>query len=257
MNIEDALPLLVFLVVSFLAFYFVETVIMLTLNYCIRKHWKFVVDRLLRMVVKHRSMMRIASFGVIALIIILLFLFTSLADLLVAGTQTGVMRFLALILITAMVMIYYIGSQSMSEVVIARRIHLFVFVILSLFSFTGIMTVARDGYTVYEDAINAAFVKPIVLNIEGKYEERLENRLVEIFREDVKNGECEYYDYANSTGSGITQFVFIKNDPLLAEESPEVRAKGEPLAGLNCIHQTKFLLTPNGKWYEVLEQSFE
>lgn len=254
-SIEHALPLFVFLIIAFLAFYFVETIILLALNLYIRKCWKFVVDRLLRTVVRHRNMMRIAAFAVISLITVLLFIYSPLADLLVAGT--GVLRFLALILVTTMLMIYYIGSQSLKEVVIAKRIHLFIFIILSLFAFTGIMSAAQNGYTIYEEAINSAFVKPIVSDIENKYEKRMEDRLLTIFRNDIMNDECEYYDYAKSTEAGLTQFVFIKEDPTLAEANPKIRLKGEPLEGKNCIHQTKFLLTPEGKWYEVLEQFFD
>ena len=228
---------------------------LLVLNHYIHKYWKFVVDSLLRLVVRRRNMMRIGSFGSVALIVILLFIYTPLADLLVTGTDTGVLRFLALMLIVTMLIIYYIGSQSLRKVVIAKRIHLFVFSILSLFAFTGIMSLAQSGYAVYEEAINKAFVAPIVSDIEGKYEAALEDRLLEIFREQVNDGACQYYDYAQKTGGGITHFVYIESDPSLAEANPEVRAKGEPLAGQNCIHETKFLLTPDGKWYEVLEQN--
>jgi hypothetical protein len=52
-SFEHALPLLIFLVVSFLAFYFVETVILLALNFLIRRYWKFVVDSLLHTIVRH------------------------------------------------------------------------------------------------------------------------------------------------------------------------------------------------------------
>lgn len=253
--LQNAIPLLIFLVISFLAFYFVETVILFALNYYIRKHWAIVVDILLRAVVRHRNMMRIAFFAVISLVVILLFVFTSLADILMSGA--GILRLLALILITTMLMIYYVGSQSLKNVIIAKRIHLFVFIILSLFTFTGIMAKAQDGYTIYEDAINKAFVEPIVENIEEQYEQQIEERLFEIFRDKIRNDECEYYDYAKSTGSGFTQFIFIKQDPSLADEDPDIISKGEPLRGKNCVHETKFILTPEGKWYEVLEQRFD
>jgi len=254
-SFQDAIPLLVFLIVSFLAFYFIETVILFVLNWFLRKHWKVVVDSLLRTIVHHRILMRTAALGSIALIIILLFIFTPLADLLVDGT--GVLRFLALILVTTMLIIYYIGSRSLSKVVIERRIHLYIFIILSLLSFMGIMSAAHGGYTVYEDAINRAFVKPIVENIEEEYEKRLEDRLLAVFQDQVKKGECEYYDYATKTGTGLTQFVFVKQDSGLADEDPEIIPKGEPLRGKNCVHETKFILTPEGKWYQVLEQDFE
>jgi len=250
-----ALPLLVFFVVCFLTFYFVETVLLLALNFYVHKYAKFVVDKLLWAVAGHRTMMRIAVLGVISLVVVFLFCFTPLADLLVAGT--GVLRFLALILITTMLIIYYIGSQSLSEIVIVKRIHLFIYVILSLFAFTGIMSVARDWYTVYQEVINQAFVTPIVESIEESYDQKLEDRLLDVFRGKVKKGECEYYDYATKNGSGITQFVFVKKDQFLADKDPLIRPKGEPPAGKNCVLQTKFLLTPEGKWYQVIEQDFE
>lgn len=255
-SLQDALPLFVFLVVSFLAFYFVETIILLGLNHFIRRRWKFVIDTLLRVVAHHRNMLRIASFGVISLIIVLLFIFTSLADLLVAGVGPSILRFLALILVVTMLLIYYIGSKNLNEVIIAKRIHLFIFIILSLFAFTGIMSAARDGYEIYEEAINQAFVRPIVTDIEEQYEKRMVDRLLDIFREEVKEGGCEYYDYANEKGADITQFMLIREDKTLAEENPEIRAKGAALAGKKCVHKTQFLLTPDGKWYEVVEQGF-
>jgi len=254
-SIEHALPLLIFLVVSFLAFYFVETIILFILNFMIHRHWKFVVDKLLRTIVRHRIIMRTLSLGSIAVIIFLIFRFTSLADLLVDGSEA--LRLLGLILLITMIVIYLIGSRSLTKVVIERRIHLYVFTILSLLSFVGIMTAAQSGYSAYEGTINKAFVKPIVENIEEQYEQRVEDRLMEIFAEQVKNGECEYYDYAKAEGGGLTHFVFIKKDPTLAEHKPEFRMKGEPLAGKRCVHETTFLLTPEGKWYEVLEQKFE
>jgi len=256
-EIEQALPLFVFIVVSFLAFYFIETILLLALNFYIKKYWKFVVDTLLRTIVRHRTMVRIVVFATLSTIIILLFLFTPLADSLVAGAATGVFRFLAIILVTTMLMIYYIGSKSMKDVVIAKRIHLFVFSVFSLLAFTGIMSAAQGSYEVYEDIVNQVVVEPIVDEIEGDYEKRLEDRLLDIFHEKIKNEECEYYDYAELSGSGITHFVFMKDDPALAEKDPEIRVKGTPLAGKQCVHETKFLLTPDGKWYEVLVQRFK
>ncbi|MBN2306420.1 hypothetical protein JXD20_00365 [Candidatus Peregrinibacteria bacterium] len=254
-SLQHALPLLIFLVVSFLAFYFVETIILFILNFLIHRHWKFVVDKLLRTIVRHRVLMRTLSLGSIAVIIILLFRYSALADLLVAGTEA--LRLLALILLVTMVIIYLIGSRSLTKVVIERRIHLYIFTILSLLSFAGIMTMAQSGYAAYEEAVKKTLMEPIVENIEAEYEKRIENQLIEIFTQQVKEGGCAYYDYADSTGVGLTHFVLVKEDPSLAKENPEIRVSGQPLAGNRCVHETTFLLTPEGKWYEVLMQEFK
>lgn len=249
------LPLLVFFVITFLAFYFIETVLLLALNFFVRKYAEFVVDKLLWAIDTHRSLMRIVAFGVISLIIVLLFCSTPLADLLVAGT--GVFRLLGFILIATMLVIYYIGSRSLSEIIIVKRIHLFIYIILSLFAFTGIMSAARDGYPIYQEAINQVLLGPIVENIESKYNEKLEDRLVNVLHRKVMRGECDYYDYATKEDGGLTQFIFIKNDPALAEPKPAERQKDMPPDGKKCVYETEFLLTPEGKWYEVIEQDLE
>ena len=250
-SFEHALPLLIFLVVSFLAFYFVETIILFILNFLIRRYWKFVVDSLLHTIVRHRVLMRALALVSIAAVIFLLFRFTALADLLVGGSQA--LRLLALILLLTMIVIYRIGSRSLTKVVIEKRIHLYVFTLLSLLAFTGIMTAAQGGYAIYEKTINKAFVDPIVGNIEQQYEKRVEDRLLEIFAEQVKAGQCE--DLLAENGSaGVTNLIFIKEDPSLTEKEPVPAAEGVP-AGKVCVHETKFLLTPEGKWYEMIEQS--
>ena len=104
-SFEHALPLIIFLVVSFLAFYFVETIILLILNHTIRRYWKFVVDRLLRTIVRHRFLMRTLSFGSVAVIIFLLVRYTALADILISGG--GVLRLLVLILLFSILIIYF------------------------------------------------------------------------------------------------------------------------------------------------------
>lgn len=252
-SLQNALPLLIFLVVCFLAFYFIETLILFALNWFMRKHWQLVVDKLLRAVVYHRIMVRMAACGSIALIVVLLFIFTPLADLLVAGTSA--LRLLALILAATMAVIYLMSRHTLSDIVIERRIHLYIFIILSLASFTGIMTLARQGYSSYEAAINQAFVSPIVENIEQKYENKLQNGLLDYFHSQIKKGGCPYFDYASKGGTtGVTQFIFLKDDPALATEKTQTRPGNQPLAGRRCEHNTTFLLTPDGKWYEVLEQ---
>lgn len=211
----------------------------------------FVIDKVLYTVVHHRSLVRMAAFGSIALIIILLFLFTPLADLLASGSQ--VFRLLAVVLILSMAVIYWMGSSSLTEVAIERKIHLYVFIIFSLLAFTGVMTIAQKSYAAYQATVDAALVKPIVTTIEQNYEKKVEDSLFTIFRKQVKEGKCEYMDYATKKGSGLTQFVYLKDDPALADKKPSFSSKAGALRGQNCVHQTKFLLTPEGKWYEVIE----
>ena len=249
---EHALPLLIFLVVAFLAFYFIETIILFILNFLIHRYWKFVVDSLLHTIVRHRTLMRMLSFTSVALITFLLVKYTPLADLLAEGSDA--LRLLALILLFTMILIYWIGSRSLTKVVIEKRIHLYVFTILSLLSFTGIMTLAHEGYAVYEEKINEAFLQPIVGNIEKQYAQRIEDRLLDILTEKVKAGECEDFSADEAGGADLTHLMLVRQDPSLAEKDPEKIPEGV-LSGKKCVYETKFLLTPEGKWYEIVEQN--
>ena len=254
-SLENALPLLIILLVSFLSFYFIETVVLFLLNRLIHRHWEVVVDRLIRLIVRRRSLVRILAVGSIALVIAFLIVVTPIVEVLLSDSLT--LRLLTLILLITMGIIYWIGSRSMGSVVIEKRLHLYVFTIISLVIFSAVMVSAQARYAHYETAVNAAFVQPIVENIEEDYEQKTEDRLLRLFRGMVRNDECEYYDFANKQGSGLTQFVFVRDEPVLADENPEIRPKGEPLAGKNCVLETKFLLTPEGRWYQVLEQDFD
>jgi len=119
------------------------------------------------------------------------------------------------------------------------------------------MMVAQKGYAAFEETINQSFLKPIVQGIEQRYEKRLEDRLLNNFRDQVKRGDCPYYDYSTKTGAGLTQFAFVTDDLNLAYPANEGQLQGDALAGKNCVLQTKFLLTPEGRWYQVVEQTVE
>lgn len=253
-SIDNALPLLIIVVVSFLSFYFIETVILFFLNRFIRKHWEIVVDTLMRAIVRRKNMVKITVFSSLALVVTLLVLFTPIVEILIGGEQ--VLRLLAMTLLTTMLAVYWIGSRTIGTVVIEQRIHLYIYIVLSLISFSAIMWIAQTKYTLYEIAINEAFVQPIVENIEEEYEQKLEERMLRIFRSMVNHDDCEYIDYAEMNGEGLTQFIFVRKEPMLAEENPVIRPQGAPLEGKKCVLETNFLLTPEGKWYQVLEQEF-
>lgn len=253
-SFQDALPLLIIIIVSFLSFYFVETVMLFLLNRLIRRHWEVVVDRLLRVIVRHRTLVRILAVGSVALVAALLITITPIAEVLLS--KNNALRILALILLLTVGVIYWISSRNLGTVVIERRLHLYFYTIISMVIFSAVMVAAQGKYALYETAVQEALVQPIVSNIEEEYEQKTEGRLLRLFRGMVRNDECEYFDYATKQGSGITQFVFVRAEPVLAEEDPEIRPSGDPLAGKNCILETKFLLTPEGKWYQVLEQDF-
>lgn len=253
LSFSDSIPLLLFFVVFFMAFSFLQTVIVYIINHFIRKHWEVIVDKLLSKVVHHKTLTRALFIGSLALVFGVLAWFTPIIDVLVGGKSS--VKILGAILGLEMFVVYFIADRTI-KIKIEKRIHLYVYAVLSFLSFTGIMVMAEAGYDVYETSIKSALVAPIVENIEEKYEAQVEERLFTVMRENAKAGKCPYFDYADSevTG-GITQFFFLKDDLALKEEgaSDEVDTR-QPLAGKRCIHETTFILTPQGKWYQVLEQ---
>jgi hypothetical protein len=256
-NPSDYVPLILFLVIFFMAFSFLETVVLFLTNAIIRRNWRVVVDKLLKAIVHHRTLVRVAAVGSLALVFGLITTFTPLLDILAGGSQ--ILQLLGAILVVGMVLVY-LFSKKPDKIVIEKRIHLYIFVLFSIFSYTGIMVVAAEGYAAYEASVKESLVTPVVQSIEKDYESRVEDRLMEVVRDMVKDGECPYYDYADQKDvRGITQFIFMRDDPALrtGDISPrDIRQPGEPLAGKRCVHETVFTLTPEGKWYEVLEQSF-
>ncbi len=251
MSMHDLLPLLIFLVIAFLAFYFLETITLFILDSLLRKYWKFVVDNLLRTAVHHPIMIRMTTFGSIAGLVALLFIFTPLAEIFV--TKNSTLIILSVILLFTILIIYKIGSRNIKKVVFERNIHLYVFIVFSLISFSSIMLLAQRSYGVYEEIINKILVKPIVDNIEKNYEAKVEDRLLENFRSQIKKDNCSYHDYSKNVKRGLIQFIFVRQDLDLAKKNPDIIQEDEILRGKECVHETKFLLTEEGKWYEVLE----
>ncbi len=252
----DIIPLLLLFVIFFMAFSFIETVIMLAIKYYIKKYWVVFVDKLMRGIIFHKNMIRIMAVGSLALLASILILLTPLFDIFVG--DENVIKFLGYILIVEMILIYFFANREVSETVIEKRIHLYAFSFFSIIAFTAIMLMANQSYADYEKSINKSFVYPIIRHIEKDYEQRVEDRLMLVIRDQIKDGECELVDYAtNEAEPGLIQFAYVRDDLPLAEKgyvTGIAAQKGELLNGMLCTHETKFMFTPDGKWYQVLQQ---
>lgn len=254
-NLSESVPLLLFLIIVFMAFSFIETIIIFSIKYYMRTHWVFFVDKLMKQVTFNKTLVRVLAMGSLAVLVVFMVLFTPLFDILVGGDD--IIQLMGLILILEMFIVYLAASREVAEVTIEKRIHLYVFTFFSITAYTAIMMMANRGYANYEKSLNNTFYYPIVHSIERGYEERVEDRLIEIMREDIKEGGCEYMDYATPENDGVVVFSYIKNDKGLVEAGyiqGEPAEPNAPLRGVICTHETKFMITPDGKWFQVLEQ---
>lgn len=254
-NLAETVPLLLFLVIVFMAFSFIETIIILAIKYYLRTHWVFFVDRVMKHVTFHPGVMRIAAAASLAILVGAMVLLTPLFDILVGGDD--VLRLMGLILALEMIIVYLVANREISEVTIEKKIHLYVFIFFSITAYTVIMMMAEQGYKNYENKINSSFIYPIIRSIERGYEDRIEDRLIAIMREDVKSEECTFVDYREPQFEGVVQFAYIKDDVALVEAGyvpGEPAPKTEPLRGIVCTHETKLMITPDGKWFQVMEQ---
>jgi hypothetical protein len=251
----NVIPLLLLFIVFFMAFSFVETVILLAIKHYLREYWVAFVDKFMKSIIFHGRLVRLLAVGSLALLLSLMVLFTPLFDILVGGKDA--IRILGGVLIVEMVVIFLVSNREVAETKIERQIHLYVFTFFSITAYTVIMLMANKSYAGYQETVNQGFVYPIIHSIEANYETRVEDRLIEVMREQIKEGECQEIDYAKiPLEPGLIQFAHVRNDVALAESGyvkGEPVEEGQPLRGEVCTHETKFLLTPDGKWYEVLQ----
>lgn len=257
--IFDVLPLLLLFVIFFMAFSFIETVILLAIKHYLRKYWVLFVDKLMRGVTFHKNLVRIAAVSSLVLLTCFMVLFTPLFDILIGGND--VIQFLGIILLIEMILIYIFSNREAAETTIEKRIHLYTFTLFSIIAYTSIMMMANQSYADFEHSVNRSLVYPVVRTIERNYEQQVEDRLMTVIREKVKDGECAFADYGDLEATpGIVQFAYVRDDLGLVESGyaeGEPIAEGQALRGLLCVHETKFMLTPEGKWYQVLEQTRE
>jgi hypothetical protein len=257
--IFDVLPLLLLFVIFFMAFSFVETVILLAIKYYLRKYWVIFVDNLMRGVTFHRNLMRLLAIGSLALLLAFLVLFTPIFDILVGSDE--VIKILAIALIVEMILIYLFSNREIAETVIEKRIHLYTFTLFSLIAYTSIMMMANQSYADYRQAVNKNLVYPVVQTIERSYEQRMEDRIMNAMHEKIKAGECEPVDYGlREIGPGVIQFAHIRDDLSLLGLGvvDGLPAPEDALPrGTLCVQETHFLFTPDGKWYQVIESEAE
>lgn len=249
---SDFAPQFVFFFSFFVAFSLVELLLIFVLNRLSRKYWEFVIDHIIRVKVHYGRVFEVAAiFGIVALLILVYFrtpFFT------VIQSTTPVLKVFAVLQLLIMVLIYFTTTRKFTHLALERKVHQYMYFVVSLILFVFIIILADDSYTAYRKFINTQFVTPAVENIQTQIDEQKKESLLKKFSGDLAAGKCSSFDYTQQKGPGLTHFVFVAFDPALAEPSAAPLGQGMPsLKGKVCTDGVdSFLITEQGQWYWVI-----
>jgi hypothetical protein len=258
MNTELAnsvIPSAVFFFAFFVAFSILELLIIFILNKLERQHWEFVIDTLIRAKVHHGRAIKIVALLGIFLVLALILLLTPFVDVVRAATQEF-KTFIA-ILLTVMLVIYYTTTRKVTKMALEKRVHGYIYFLISCVVFTFVVIMADQSYNTYKNYMNSQLIEPAAQKISAEIDEQEAEKALSGFREDYLAGRCEAIDYKEEKPTAFTHFVYARTDDDLAVEGAKmVDEKGLPLLkGHRCINgENTVLLTEAGKWYWVITE---
>lgn len=246
---ENLVPLFAFFTAFFIAFSMLELMIIWILNKLEKKYWAFVIDRLIRAKIHYGKAIGLAAAAGMALVIIIILLATPFFDIFNATTPT--IKTFSLILLSVMVLIYFTTTRKMARMALEKRVHGYIYFMISLVLYAFIIIMADQSYNSYKDYMNTTFTEPVVSNVESVLDKKEEERLHQKFRDYYLSGKCEDIDYAESNEGGLLHFVLVAVDADLATTVSTDSAIA--LKGKKCTDgENTFLLTENGGWYWVI-----
>ena len=249
------LPSIAFFVFFYLAFNIVELLVILLLNGLIFKHWVFFVDKVMYAKVYYgKEMERVAGI-VMILIIGSLIKFTALIEIL-RITSSGV-QMMALLMIPAIFIIYFITTKKVPQSNFLKRIHEHLFIYISAVVYITVIILANHHYVSFQSYINKQVAKPIIISGSEIIEASKKKKLLSQFRIMVANEECPRVNFVvRKFGAVVPSFIYIETDTDLSiEEKPIDHSDPDAyLVGRLCSsHDESFLLTDHGQWYWVFE----
>ncbi len=247
-------PNVIFFIAFFLAFSFLELVLIVLLNRFARGHWMFFIDEVIRFQMHHRRALRAFAYG--SLLLVALFIFYSSALWPVLSGATPELRWFSVSLVGVMALIYFWMTRRATLLAIERRIHTYLYALFSLFTFAFVVLLADQMYGSYQEWTNETLIRPAVRQVQQTADAQKQAALLEKFRAKVKAGECQSVDYREQASEGLIQFVFVALDPdLIAPDYTDGADVGMELKGQACADgENTFLLKRDGSWYWVISE---
>ena len=252
MDSADIFPQLLFFFFFFLAFSVMELILVFILNRLMRKYWEFVVDRVMRLKVHYGNAIRNTAVISIVLLVALLCAYTPIIRVLAQAYPS--LQSFAIAMVFTMVLIYFATARKMAKLVLEKRIHQYLYFVVSLILYVFFVIFANESYVAYRQYINTQLVSPTIENVRAGLDERKKEDLLNKFREEARAGKCLPIDYSKVKGTGVKQFLFMAQDAEFAVSGSMVVPQGvAALKGRSCTDgENTFLLTDEGRWYWVI-----
>ncbi len=251
MDSADIFPQLLFFFFFFLAFSVMELILVFILNRLMRRYWEFVVDRVMRLKVHYGNAIRNTALISILLLIVLLGAYTPIISV-IAGASPALQSF-AVAMVFVMVLIYFATARKMVKLVLEKRIHQYLYCVVSLVLYVFFVVFANESYVAYREYVNSQLVNPTIANVQAGLDERKKEDLLNKFREEARDGKCTIVDYSKRKTLGVKQFLFMVQDAEFAIPGKEALQGVAALKGRSCTDgENTFLLTEAGLWYWVI-----
>jgi len=248
---DNFVPLLAFFIAFFIAFSLLELMIIWILNGLEKKHWAFVIDRLIRAKVHYGKAIGLIATAGMALVLLLILFATPFFSIFTAATP--IVKNFSLILLLVMILIYFTTTRKMTRMALEKKVHGYIYFMISLILYAFIIIMADQSYNSYKGYMNTTFTEPVVSNVESALDKKEEERLHQQFRDYYLSGKCEDIDYTSLESEGLLHFVFVTEDADLVQSAPLPDGAPPALKGKKCTDgENTFLLTEQGRWYWVI-----
>ncbi len=246
---DNLVPLLAFFIAFFIAFSLLELMIIYILSKLEKKHWAFVIDRLIRAKVHYGKAIGLIAAAGMALIIIGILFATPFLRVFMAATP--IIKNFSLILLFVMILIYFTTTRKMTKMALEKKVHSYIYFMISIVLYAFIFIMADQTYNNYRSYMNQTFTQPAMETVGSAMDKREEEKLHQKFRELYLAGKCEDVDYEADHKGGLLHFVLVAVDTDLATAAPSDSALA--LKGKKCTDgKNTFLLTEQGGWYWVI-----
>jgi hypothetical protein len=232
----------------------VEAVIVLFLEWLEHKNR----DRIMQFILKcykHYQKIHIV-FEVIGAILLITAIWLILPLLKSSAGKPEVTVFAGVILFV-ITLLYFMLTHIKGRLAIKKRGDRVLYIVLSIILFFFVLILADQKLPDYRRYVYQNVLSPSMAAVEKKVEVSKEEKLLNMFRERVRNGKCPFKDYGKEKDPSIIHnFVYITTDPEFkataapaSEEEPSSTIKGK-----NCTAGVDtFLLTEYGSWYRVID----
>lgn len=249
-SLNTILPPLVFFLFFFLSFTLIELVFIFSLNRFISKYWEFAIDIIIRAKVHYGKIIKIVSLIFLLLLLFFVYTFTPFFEVLTSATP--VLKNLSIILFVVILLIYFTTTRRMSKMALEKKVNKYIYFILSIVLYVGIVIIANSSYGSYQNYVNTKFINPTIEKVRATLNDQEKSQLLSQFKQDLKDGKCSFIDYSKQNDGDMKHFIFIANDEITPDT---LITETFVFSGQLCSDvENTFLLTENGEWYWVITE---